>query len=135
MIQFYKDQTGRLLDPTLFSEKAENLAKEIHKAGLNDRQRLERNKRTQIRKFYDEVVRLNAIANRPGHKESWDNVAPYVNMIIAKAAYAEGRKLVTGNFTGFMKESIGQLRGPEDLAVFTNLFEAFMGFYKQYDVS
>ena len=139
MIQFYKDPTSRLLDPTLFSEKAEKLAKEIYNAGLKDKPgkdgklQLEKNKRTQIRKFYDEVVRLNSIANRPGHKESWDNVAPYVNMIIAKAAYAEGRKLVTGNFTTFMKDSIGQIRGCEDLAVFTNLFEAFMGFYKQYD--
>lgn len=140
MIQFYKDQTGRLLDPTLFSEKAEKLAKDILTAGLNDRtQRLERNKRTQIRKFYDEVVRLNSIANNrintDTNKEAWDNIIPYVNMLIAKAAYAEGRKLVSANFTSFMKDSIGQIRGPEDLAVFTNLFEAFMGFYKQYDAS
>jgi CRISPR-associated protein Csm2 len=135
MIQFYKNQTGRLLDPTLFSEKAEKLAKDIHTAGLNDRtQRLERNKRTQIRKFYDEVVRLNSIANNRSNA-AWDNIIPYVNMLIAKAAYAEGRKLVTASFTSFMKDSIGQIRGPEDLAVFTNLFEAFMGFYKQYDAS
>ncbi|KAF0155753.1 MAG: csm22 [Syntrophaceae bacterium] len=135
MIQFYKDPTGRLLEPTLFSEKAEKLAKEIHAAGLNDRQRLERNKRTQLRKFYDEVVRLNSIASNRTNAEAWDNIIPYVNMLIAKTAYAEGRKLVTGNFTAFMKDSIGQIRGREDLAVFTNLFEAFMGFYKQYDAS
>lgn len=135
MIQFYKDQTGRKLDPTLFSDKAEKLAKEIHTAGLNDRQRLDRNKRTQIRKFYDEVVRLNAIASRRKNAEEWDNIIPYVNMLIAKAAYAEGRKLVTGHFTSFLKDSIGQIHGPEDLAVFTNLFESFMGFYKQYDAS
>jgi len=135
MIQFYKDQTGRKLDPTLFSDKAEKLAKEIHTAGLNDRQRLDRNKRTQIRKFYDEVVRLNSIASRRKNAEEWDNIIPYVNMLIAKAAYAEGRKLVTVHFTSFMKDSIGQIRGPEDLAVFTNLFEAFMGYYKQYDAS
>jgi CRISPR-associated protein Csm2 len=135
MIQFYKDPIGRLLEPTLFSEKAEKLAKEIHTAGLNDRQRLERNKRTQLRKFYDEVVRLNSIANNRANAEAWDNIIPYVNMLIAKAAYAEGRKLVSSNFTIFMKDSIGQIRGREDLAVFTNLFEAFMGFYKQYDAS
>lgn len=135
MIQFYKEQTGRKLDPTLFSDKAEKLAKEIHTAGLNDRQRLDRNKRTQIRKFYDEVVRLNSIASRRKNAEEWDNIIPYVNMLIAKAAYAEGRKLVTVHFTSFMKESINQIHGPEDLAVFTNLFEAFMGYYKQHDAS
>jgi CRISPR-associated protein Csm2 len=141
MIQFYKDQTGRRLDPTLFSDKAENLAKDIHKAGLKDKPgkdgkfQLDKNKRTQIRKFYDEVVRLNSIAKNRTNAEAWDNIIPYVNMLIAKAAYAEGRKLVTGDFTSFMKDSICQIHGPEDLAVFTNLFEAFMGYYKQYDVS
>ncbi|HLA28504.1 MAG TPA: type III-A CRISPR-associated protein Csm2 [Syntrophales bacterium] len=133
MIQFYKDQTGRLIDPTLFSKKAEKLAKDIHEEGIKERP--ERNKRTQIRKFYDEVVRLNSIANNRSNAEAWDSIIPYVNMLIAKAAYAEGRKLVTGNFTSFMKDSIGQIRDSKDLAVFTNLFEAFMGFYKQYDAS
>jgi len=80
-------------------------------------------------------VRLNSIANNRANAEAWDNIIPYVNMLIAKAAYAEGRKLVSSNFTIFMKDSIGQIRGREDLAVFTNLFEAFMGFYKQYDAS
>ncbi|PIU32807.1 MAG: hypothetical protein COT06_00740 [Syntrophobacteraceae bacterium CG07_land_8_20_14_0_80_61_8] len=53
-------------------------------------------------------------------------------MIIAKAAYAEGRKLVTENFVTFIRESVGQVQSAQDLDIFANLFEAFMGFYKKY---
>jgi len=90
----------------------------------------------------DRALRISdSLCGRECNEETgrWENIdniiIPYVNMLIAKAAYAEGRKLVSANFTSFMKDSIAQIRGREDLAVFTNLFEAFMGYYKKYDAS
>ena len=74
------------MNPTLFSDVAEKFADKIYKSGLQ-----KKNKRTQIRKFYDEVIRLNSLANNKTNPEEWDNILPYVNMLIAKAAYAEGR--------------------------------------------
>ncbi|GLI34304.1 type III-A CRISPR-associated protein Csm2 [Desulforhabdus amnigena] len=121
---FYKDPAKRTVKPELFSNMAEGLAKCIDQADPK------KNKRTQIRKFYDEVVRLNAQAR--SYPQDWDKILPLVNMIIAKAAYAEGRKLVTNDFVEFLKESIRQVQNAEDLDVFANLFEAFMGFYKKY---
>lgn len=123
-VTFYKDKAKRTLKIDLFSTTAEELAKTLSQA--NERF----NKRTQLRKFYDEVLRLNSIAKTSPH--DWDNILPYVNMLIAKATYAEGRNLVTEEFVKFIKQSIGQLQLPEDLEVFTNFFEAFMGFYKKY---
>jgi len=123
-ITFYKDRDKRTIRPDLFSHTAEDLAKEFSQAERN------LNKRTQIRKFYDEVVRLNSHAR--ANPDDWENILPYVNMLIAKGAYAEGRKLVTQEFVDFMKGSIEQVQEPEDLDVFTNFFEAFMGFYKKY---
>jgi len=120
---FYKDPSKRTLKPDLFSDTADSLAKRIDKADSK------KNKRTQIRKFYDEVVRLNAQAR--SYPQDWDKILPMVNMIIARAAYAEGRKLVTEDFVEFLKESIRQVQEPQDLDVFANLFEAFMGFYKK----
>ncbi|MCK8603004.1 type III-A CRISPR-associated protein Csm2 [Desulfoferrobacter suflitae] len=122
-VTFYKDKKNRKLRPELFSQTAEQLAERISQADRS-------NKRTQLRKFYDEVVRLNM--QTKANAREWDNILPYVNMLIAKGAYAEGRKLVTGEFVKFMKDSIGQIEQPEDLDVFANLFEAFMGFYKKY---
>lgn len=126
MISFYKEKEKRVLDPKLFSTTAEQWAKKIHESGGG-----KSNKRTQIRKFYDEVVRYNTLAKvNPG---DWDNILPYINMLIAKAAYAKGRNnLITEDFVGLMKDCVEQIRDPRDLDVFANFFEAFMGFYRQY---
>ena len=138
MIKFYIDENKKTLDPYLFSDKAAGLAKEIYEAGLGkpDREgkrKLSKNMRTQIRKFYDEVLRYSLLANHKANPEPWDIIHPYLNMLVAKTAYAEGREKVTANFTTFIKNSIGQIKTPQDLLVFANFFEAFMGFYRQYD--
>lgn len=122
-VTFYRDKEKRTLKPELFSSVAEDLAKELSAFQKS-------NKRTQIRKFYDEVLRLNSLAK--SNQNDWDNILPYVNMLIAKATYAWGRNLVTEEFVDFIKKSMGQIQDPKDLDVFANLFEAFMGFYKKY---
>jgi len=136
MIRFYKDREKRILEPKLFSDVAEKLADNIYKSGLQKRkdgkQKLEFNNRTQIRKFYDEVVRLNSLANNKTSPEEWDNVLPYLNMLIAKAAYAQGRKSVTRDFVDLLKNCINEVHEKKDLEVFANFFEAFMGFYRKY---
>ncbi len=137
MITFYKDKEKKILNPTLFSNVAEKLAENIYKSGLQTKrdgsQKLERNKRTQIRKFYDEVIRFNSLANSKTNPEAWENILPYVNMLIAKVAYAEGRNHVTKEFTGFLKNCVEETEDEKDMAVFANFFEAFMGFYRKYE--
>lgn len=135
-IVFYKDTAKGIIDPKLFSEIAEKAALDIAQSGQtptrDGRKRLDHNKRTQIRKFYDEVVRLNG--NIKGNPDDWDTVLPFINMLIAKAAYANGRnKLVTDDFVTLLKECIAQVQKPEDLDVFANFFESFMGFYRKYE--
>jgi len=135
-IVFYKDKTKGIIEPKLFSDVAEQTAAAIAKSGQvqtrDGRTKLENNKRTQIRKFYDEVMRLNG--NVKSKPDDWDVVLPYINMLIAKAAYANGRnKLVTDDFVALLKDCVAQVQKPADLDVFANFFEAFMGFYRQYD--
>lgn len=126
-IVFYRDPEKKFLDPELFSAKAEELAKSIGERG---KEKEGTNKRTQLRKFYDELARLNTLAR--DNPDNWPNIEPYVNMVIAKAVYAEGRKLVTEEFVHFIRDSVAQVKTAQDLDVFTTLFEAFMGFYKKY---
>lgn len=125
-IQLWKDKENRKINPGLFSEQAENLAKLLAEDCTQSRRKF--NKPTQIRKFYDEVVRLNLEAKN--RTVDWENILPLVNMITAKAAYAKGRELVSDNFLEFIRTSVKQVDEAEDLAVFANLFEAFYGFYK-----
>jgi len=124
-IIFWKDREKQLVDPELFSKIAEDLAKKIAK---DNKEKGSPNKRTQIRKFYDEIVRLAMLSkSRPNE---WEQLLPMVHMVTAKAAYAKGRKLISDGFLQFLKNSIEQIKKPEDLKVFSNFFEAFMGFYR-----
>ncbi len=125
-IELWKDRENRTIDPVLFSNKAEALAELLDDDYRKSRKKL--NKLSQIRKFYDEVVRLNMAAKNKDAK--WDSIHPMVNMVIAKTAYAKGRNLISDNFLSFIRSSIKQIKTPEDLAVFAHLFEAFYGFYK-----
>ncbi len=127
-INLWMDKKEKKIDPVLFSDKAESLAKELADDCMQARKRV--NKISQIRKFYDEVVRLDMAAKNKN--SDWDSILPMINMTIAKTAYARGRNLISENFLSFIKSSIKQIETPEDLAVFANFFEAFYGFYKLY---
>ena len=129
-IILWKDREKKLVEPSLFSKVAENLAKTI---SADTQQVRNSNKRTQLRKFYDEVVRLTALSkSRP---DDWHNILPMVHMLTAKAAYADGRNLISSNFREFISGSVDQIHTPDDLNLFSNFFEAFMGFYRLYGPS
>jgi CRISPR-associated protein Csm2 len=129
-ITLWKDREKGIVDPFLFSTKAEEFAKKISDEHSQSRGN-KSNKRTQIRKFYDEVIRLDMEAK--ARKGEWSNILPLVHMLIAKAAYANGReKLISDTFLNFIRDSISQIKDPRDLSVFANFFEAFMGFYRKY---
>lgn len=124
-IEFWKDRDAKIIDPELFSKKAELFAKQI----AEDISRFRNaNKRTQLRKFFDEIVSLNMQAK--ANPEGWSGILPLVHMVTAKAAYAMGRKLISDNFLKFIKDSVEQVQSPEDLDVFASFFEAFIGFYR-----
>jgi len=130
-IELWKDRERQIINPELFSRTADELANEVYEEGKSAKNA---NKGSQLRKFYDEVVRLSMLVKSdPNNNNKWDNILPMINMLVAKAAYAKGRKLITDSFLNFIKDSVAQIKRPEDLNVFSNLFEAFMGFYKFYN--
>ena len=126
-ISFWKDKEKKVIDPSLYSSRAEAFSKIIAQ-DVESAKNV--NKRTQIRKFYDEVVRLDSTAK--ARQDEWDNILPLVHMLTAKAAYAKGRKLVSENFVQFIRTAVNQVETPGDLAVFAGFFEAFMGFYRMH---
>ncbi len=113
----------KLDDPELFNKTANEAAKEVASGG--DRV----NKSTQLRKFYDEVVLWdNKVLLHP---EKFDEYLPFIRMLNAKVAYAEGRKLVDHNFVSLLNNGLKQVICAETLHTFKLFMEAFMGFYKQ----
>ncbi|WP_456386491.1 type III-A CRISPR-associated protein Csm2 [Desulfolithobacter sp.] len=123
-ITLWKDKAKRQVDPALFSTIAEDKARSI---GQEDRRK---NKSTQLRRFFDELVRINTRAQSEG--DDWNLTLPMVHMMVAKTAYAQGRGLVTESFVKLMRDGITQVHDRDDLQVLTNFMEAFMGFYKVY---
>ena len=127
-VQFWNDTQKQQIDPELFSEKAENLAKAINMERMNSRNNL--NKSTQLRKFFDEVIRFQGMLQ--SNPEQFNELLPYIKMLNAKAAYAAGRDLIGTEFKNFLSDSLRQVSSREDFEVFCTFFEAFLGFYKFY---
>lgn len=126
-IEFWKDRDRQIIDPQLFSSRAEAFAREIADDNRQSKSH-KANKYTQLRKFYDEIVSLNMQAK--SSPSGWENILPLVHMVAAKAAYASGRELISKNFLTFIKDSVNQVEEPKDLDVFNAFFESFIGFYK-----
>jgi len=125
-IKFYDEQGD--IKTNLFSEEAENLAKKIAQESERSKGRV--NSRTQLRKFYDEVLKFKSrIKENP---EKFNSLLPYIKMLNAKVKYAEGRGHVTKEFVDFIKNCLEQVKTKKDFDVFADFFEAFMGFYRCY---
>ncbi len=122
------------LDPELFSSKAEKIAEAVFDGQVKTNGKA--NKPTQLRKFYDEVLRFDGMLKSISvekQREEFEKMLPYLKMLNAKAAYAMGRDLVTKEFKDFLSQSLNQIQTKDDFDIFAGLFEAFMGFYKYYD--
>lgn len=110
------------IDAELFNSIALNTAKTLAEAGR------EQNKSTQIRRFYDELLMWEAkVTQSP---EKFGEYLPFIRMLNAKTAYAEGRKHVDNNFTAFMQHCLQQVTDDKTLRTFKLFFEAMLGFYK-----
>lgn len=90
------------------------------------------NKSSQIRRFYDEMLRFEQ-SLRGRTQAEFDNVLPFIRMINARAAYASERKseggtLVTREFTEFLRALLSQVKDHNSLRHACFMFEAVIGF-------
>ena len=112
---------GKPLAPELFDTVAHDAARVI---GQNGRS----NKPSQIRQFYDELVMWEEkVRQAPG---KFDEYLPFIRMLNAKAAYAQGRNNVDQNFSALISLCLRQVVSVETLHNFKLFFEAFLGFFK-----
>lgn len=95
---------------------------------LGSNQKRDVNKSTQIRRFYDELLMWDAKAAQ--NPEKFGEYLPFIRMLNAKVAYAEGRGHIDANFTLLMTHCLQQVNDPKTLSVFKLFFEAMLGFYK-----
>lgn len=125
-VQLWKDRTGGVIDPELFSTIAETLARKVNQERLASRDKA--NKPTQLRKFFDEVNRYKGLTQ--ASPDEFAALLPYIKMLNAKAAYAAGRDLIGATFKEFINDSLKQVQDRKDFELFCAFFEAFLGYYK-----
>jgi len=113
---------------TLFSEDAEEIAWQLDASTKVSGKDNGRNKSTQVRRFYDELVGWQVRIGDDDKK--FDQYIAFIKMLNAKAAYAKGRNLVTSDFVTWFKDCIKQVDSPRTLKNFRLHFEAVLGFLK-----
>ena len=113
----------------LFAKIAEDKAVSVAQAGAG-----RKNKSTQLRKFYDELVmwfdKVHLERTKDAKANKYTEVAPFIKMMNAKVAYAKGRDHVDECFEQMFSHLIRQIDGPDSLKHAKLFMEAFMGFYK-----
>ncbi len=112
-------------DGELFNKTAESWAKAIGKEVKN----------TQIRNFYDQVLKLYEKSKSLQNSEFETDLLPFVKMLNSKIAYAKTRKsagknLINDTFVQMMNSCINQVNSKNDLQTFKLFFEAVIGFHK-----
>lgn len=129
-----RDQESPFLDTTAiqFAKNSADLFDDIaNKAAETIADSGDKNKSTQLRKYYDELAMWDQkIKQNP---DKYVEYLPLIKMLNAKVAYANGRKLVDDNFVKLMRHCLGQLTNDKKTFETCKLFfEAFMGFYKMH---
>ena len=112
----------------------DGIASRAAKIVANEKTRTsQKTKTSQLRRFYDELLRWEDKVNSDpnGSKERLRKHLPFIRMMNAKAAYAEGRGLVGSSFVALLRRCLEQVNDdPKALRNCKLFFEAFMGFYK-----
>lgn len=86
----------------------------------------DKNKSSQLRKFYDYVIRIKDTIKYD--TKTFDEVITEINKLDYYASYAETRGKVTKYFVDFIKENLKNINGKEDFLAFSTHFEAVIAY-------
>lgn len=119
---------GKKVDPELYAGIAESAARQVSTKDSQEKDRRGRNKPTQLRRFYDELVMMHDKVEQ--NPQGFDDLLPFIKMIKAKVSYAFGRGNVDNTFKSMMEKVIDGVSSQDELRQAKLFMEAFMGFYK-----
>ena len=125
MLNINEIKFGNEKSAEIFSDIAQRAAK-------HNKNNKNLNKTTQLRKFYDELAMWNDRVQlvRENKAGKFQELIPFIKMLKAKVAYAEGRKNVDKNFSDIFNRCIDQISNVETLRDAKLFMEAVMGFCK-----
>lgn len=88
----------------------------------------EKNKSTQLRKFYDYCIRIRDMLDRG---QSFQEVESDFCRLAAFAKYAESRGRVSSLFVDFIQKNVGAVHSKEEFYAFLKHFEAVIAYIKK----
>ena len=126
-----KIKLGKDKSVDLFSDIAKEAAEHIKSS--------KRNKSTQIRKFYDELLLWNNKVNVPSktiqeREQKYEELAPFIKMLKAKVAYAEGREHIDNKFKNVFDKCIDEVHSFETLKDAKLFLEAVIAYSKLHEL-
>lgn len=125
---FWEDQEKGILKPNLFSVTAKIATEVVH----NEGEATKINSPTQIRKFYDEVIRYKTQCLTKD-EDFFKQKLPYIKMINAKLSYSKARGHIGPECCKLFSDLIGSVKNKKEFLVFADFFEAFIAYYRQYE--
>lgn len=114
---------GKDIAVRLYSDIAEEAAKAV----AGDK-RGSKNKPSQLRRFYDELLALQEKIGSDGDR--FKQQLPFIQMLKAKVAYAKGREKVDDNYQALLCRVVDQAVDVDTLRQARFFMEAFMAYYK-----
>ena len=122
---YFSDRQDGIIKENLFSEDADKIAKSFQD-GM---------KSSQVRKFYDELLKRKMIIDLAEDKDrEFARQLPYIKMVVSKAHYGYSRRprTISQNFKSFLEDNLNKISDRDEFFVFCDLFEAVVAYSKQY---
>ena len=114
---------------TIYSDIAEQAAKSIQHGNKNNS--------SQLRKFYDEIVKWNNKVQNKKNEQSrqieFKLSIPDIQKLKSQAAYAFSRDLIDDKYLEIFNHCIDSITSPRMLKEVKFFLEAMMGFYKYHE--
>ena len=115
---YFEDENKKILKCEYIVEYPKHIVE-----NLKDR---DKNKSSQLRKYYDYVVRIKDTLKYD--TKTFDEVYTEINRLDYYVSYAESRGKVTKYFVDFIKQNLKNISTKEDFLAFSTHFEAIIDY-------
>ena len=121
---YYSDTDKLKLKKKYIVEYPKDIANLLEKDGGRDT-----NKRSQIRRFYDYLLRVESKMNLPNN--DFSSIEADFMELVPHVAYARTRSVVSEMFIQFINKNAEAVHDEKDLRAFVKHFEAVIAFTKK----
>lgn len=122
---YYEEgERGRVLKKEYIVDFPISIAKAL--SSKEDSENGKRNKRSQIRKFYEYSISIRELANRKNG--DFRVIEAELDRLLPFAQYKMSRNTVSQLFVDFINKNVSNIKNTEDLQAFVKHFEAIVAY-------